>query len=184
MTNTRRPYTGNRDAPAKSVTPAVRRFQDYMRFYGFAASGGLNVRVMRTAPEWAKKLPPTDPRVRKYLSVHATGRAFDPKKNSPKELASWFDLMVDFADELHLEELHDYSYKAPGADRAYGRGYRCSRGGGPTKGVRIYTATNNAGSIGGRWLHVEIAPGTTPAQIDAGFKTMISALAAALAPRI
>ena len=84
----------------------------------------------------------------KTLSVHSLGVAGDigyPKTRAgraqAKEAWDWF---IEHSEALGLCELHDYAFGD------YGRGYRCSRG------VKIFTATDNAGSIGGAWLHFEL----------------------------
>jgi len=89
----------------------------------------------------------------KTLSTHSLGVAGDigyPKTRAgraqAKEAWDWF---IEHSEALGLCELHDYAYGD------YGRGYRCSRGEGQ-KGVKIFTATDNAGSIGGAWLHFEL----------------------------
>ena len=89
----------------------------------------------------------------KTLSVHSLGVAGDvgyPKTKAgraqAKEAWDWF---IEHSEALGLCELHDYAFGD------YGRGYRCSRGEGQ-KGVKIFTATDNAGSIGGAWLHFEL----------------------------
>jgi hypothetical protein len=89
----------------------------------------------------------------KTLSTHSLGVAGDvgyPKtragRGQAKEAWDWF---IEHSEALGLCELHDYAYGD------YGRGYRCSRGEGQ-KGVKIFTATDNAGSIGGAWLHFEL----------------------------
>jgi hypothetical protein len=89
----------------------------------------------------------------KTLSVHSLGVAGDigyPKTRAgraqAKEAWDWF---IEHSEALGLCELHDYAFGD------YGRGYRCSRGEGQ-KGVKIFTATDNAGSIGGAWLHFEL----------------------------
>jgi hypothetical protein len=92
-------------------------------------------------------------RGKKTLSVHSLGVAGDvgyPKTRAgraqAKEAWDWF---IEHSEALGLCELHDYAYGD------FGRGYRCSRGEGQ-KGVKIFTATDNAGSIGGAWLHFEL----------------------------
>ena len=95
------------------------------------------------------------------LSVHATGRAVDlGYANRDNALALWNFLLANTA-QLGIEEIHDYAYKWPQQDpkdkTAWGAGYRCSRGEG-LKGVKIYTAKDNAGTPGGKWLHVELSP--------------------------
>jgi hypothetical protein len=93
------------------------------------------------------------------LSVHATGRAVDlGYQNRDNALALWNFLLANTA-QLGIEEIHDYAYRWPQQDpkdkTAWGAGYRCSRGEG-LKGVKIFTAKDNAGTPGGRWLHVEL----------------------------
>ena len=56
----------------------------------------------------------------------------------------------------------DKKPETPTPDKAdknvgYGRGFRCSRGAGQA-GVKIFTDTDNAGSFGGKWLHIELEP--------------------------
>ena len=89
----------------------------------------------------------------KTLSTHSLGVAGDigyPKTRAgraqAKEAWDWF---IEHSEALGLCELHDYAFGD------YGRGYRCSRGEGQ-KGVKIFTATDNAGSFGGAWLHFEL----------------------------
>ena len=89
----------------------------------------------------------------KTLSTHSLGVAGDigyPKTRAGRAQAkdAW-DWFIEHSEALGLCELHDYAYGD------YGRGYRCSRGEGQ-KGVKIFTATDNAGSIGGAWLHFEL----------------------------
>ena len=89
----------------------------------------------------------------KTLSTHSLGVAGDvgyPKTRAGRAQAKEaFDWFIEHSEALGLCELHDYAYGD------YGRGYRCSRGEGQ-KGVKIFTATDNAGSIGGAWLHFEL----------------------------
>ena len=89
----------------------------------------------------------------KTLSTHSLGVAGDvgyPKTRAGRAQAreAW-DWFIEHSEALGLCELHDYAFGD------YGRGYRCSRGEGQ-KGVKIFTATDNAGSIGGAWLHFEL----------------------------
>ena len=75
-----------------------------------------------------------------------------------KALEAWTWLLANAA-ALGIEELHDYAYDANVKDKVlgWGRGFRCSRGEG-TKGVKVYDSKDNAGSQGGKWLHVELSP--------------------------
>jgi hypothetical protein len=95
------------------------------------------------------------------LSVHATGRAVDlGYQNRDNALILWNFLLNNTA-QLGIEEIHDYAYRWPQQDpkdkTAWGAGYRNSRGEG-LEGVKIFNAKDNAGTPGGRWLHVELAP--------------------------
>jgi hypothetical protein len=104
-------------------------------------------------------------RGKKTLSVHSLGVALDigyPKTRAgrakAKEAWDWF---MANTEALGLCEVHDYAYrnpKQPASDpTAWGRGYRCSRGEGTDPGaVKIYTKTDNAGTPGANWLHVEL----------------------------
>jgi hypothetical protein len=90
----------------------------------------------------------------KGLSVHATGWAVDigygtTPEGRQKAVQAWDWLLANSA-ALRICEVHDYAYGK------WGRGYRCSRGEG-AKGVKVFTETDNAGTPGGRWLHVEIS---------------------------
>ncbi len=170
MTNTKRPYTGF-DKIGTATHPAAKKLADLLhKRHGMTYMGGLVVRVMRSAPAAVQKLDPSDPRCKPYLSVHATGRAVDIGHNDPKVLTTVFEYLVANADELGLEEVHQYNYKAPKASKAWGRGYRCSRGGGPTAGVVDWDAKNNGGTPGGLWLHAEVAPNTDAKQLEAAFR--------------
>jgi hypothetical protein len=93
--------------------------------------------------------------------VHATGRAVDlGYQNRDNALILWNFLLNNTA-QLGIEEIHDYAYRWPNQDpkdtTAWGAGYRCSRGEG-LAGVKIFNAKDNAGTPGGRWLHVELSP--------------------------
>jgi hypothetical protein len=102
----------------------------------------------------------------KNLSVHATGFAVDmgyPKTRAGRAKAreAW-DWFIEYSEELRICEIHDYSYLNPKQDpkdkTAWGRGYRCSRGEGTDpKSVKLFTRSENAGTPGGAWLHVEIS---------------------------
>jgi hypothetical protein len=60
---------------------------------------------------------------------------------------------------LQIEGAHDYSYQKPGDPIAHGRGYQCTRGEGSEPGAVVeFDAKRNAGSFGGNWLHIELAP--------------------------
>jgi hypothetical protein len=170
MSNTKRPYTGF-DKVGTATHPAAKKLAELLeKRHGMNYMGGLVVRVMRSAPAAIQKLAPTDPKCAPFMSVHATGRAIDIGLNDAGTLAEIFDYLVANADELFLEEVHNYSWKAPGAKKAWGRGYRCSRGGGKTLGVVAWDATNNGGTPGGLWLHAEVSPNADPAKLEAHFR--------------
>jgi hypothetical protein len=125
--------------PGTGKLPGTEKFVDLCkRRWGFTNLGTFVVRNIRGG---------------KTLSVHSLGVAGDigyPKTRAgraqAKEAWDWF---IEHSEALGLCELHDYAFGD------YGRGYRCSRGEGQ-KGVKIFTATDNAGSIGGAWLHFEL----------------------------
>jgi hypothetical protein len=151
-----RPYTGNKDGnygKAREGTLELLRLAS--KRFGMTNLGTYSNRRMNNAKANAD---PTNP---KYLSVHATGRAVDlGYQNRDNALALWNFLIANTA-QLGIEEIHDYAYKWPQQDpkdkTAWGAGYRCSRGEG-LKGVKIFNAKDNAGTPGGRWLHVELNP--------------------------
>lgn len=169
MTNTQRPYTGF-DKIGEQTHPAAKQLAECLKNrFGMSYMGGLVVRPMRSAPAAIQKLPPTDPRVAPYMSVHATGRAVDVGLNDARKLSEVFEFLVEWADELALEEIHEYSYKAPGAKKAWGRGYRCNRAK-TDRGIRVWDAKNNGGTPGGLWLHFEVAPSANAATVLANFR--------------
>ena len=98
------------------------------------------------------------------LSVHATGYAVDLKYKDEAQARIIWDWFLANSKALGLCELHWYAYGE------YGAGYRCSRGEGKA-GVKIYTATDNAGSYQGNpnWLHIELA-NQTPEHFEQQFR--------------
>jgi hypothetical protein len=169
VTNTKRPYTGF-DKVGTATHPAAKKLGELLgKRYGMSYMGGLVVRVMRSAPASIQKLDPNDPRCKPYMSVHASGRAVDVGSNDPKILAAVFEFLVDNADELFIEEAHQYSFKAPGASKAWGRGYRCSRAN-KDRGIVNWDAKNNGGTPGGLWIHYEVAPHADPKILEANFR--------------
>ena len=96
------------------------------------------------------------------LSAHATGAALDAQYRDEAQariIWNWFlgssiidGKTVQHSERLGLVELHWYAYGD------YGAGWRCSRGEGKS-GVKIFTATDNAGSYQGSpsWHHTEIS---------------------------
>lgn len=169
MTNTKRPYTGF-DKVGTATHPAAKKLAELLgKRYGMSYMGGLVVRVMRSAPASVQKLAPTDPRCKPYMSVHASGRAVDVGSNDPKILAAVFEFLVDNADELFIEEVHQYNFKAPGASKAWGRGYRCSRAN-KNRGIVNWDAKNNGGTPGGLWCHFEISALADAKILEANFR--------------
>jgi hypothetical protein len=147
-----RKYTGNSDGVSRvGARPGITRFVELAQKRGFSNMGTFSNRQMNNPA--AKKNDP------KFLSVHATGRACDiGYKDRNQALVMWDFLMANTR-ALGIEEIHDYAFDANLNDKelGWGRGYRCSRGeGNNPASVRIYDASNNAGSQGGRWLHVEL----------------------------
>lgn len=84
-------------------------------------------------------------------SVHATGYALDLGYKDEAQAREIWDYLLANSKALGICEIHWYAYGD------YGAGYRCSRGEGK-KGVKIFTATDNAGSYQGNpdWLHIEV----------------------------
>ena len=125
----------------RKASPVVERFVDLCRRrWKFTNMGIYANRTMRGSEN---------------LSVHATGWACDIGYTDRKAAVQAWDWLLAHTKQLRIAEIHDYAYKDPKQSKACGRGYRCSRGEG-AKGVKIFTADDNAGTPGGRWLHVEI----------------------------
>ncbi len=139
------PAKANRPYPYYPVTKpgdgkleGTEKFVDLCkRRWGFTNLGTWVVRNMRG---------------KKTLSVHSLGVAGDigypatrDGRAKAKEAWDWF---IEHSEALGLCALHDYKHGE------YGRGFRCNRGEG-LKGVKVYTATDNAGP-GGAWLHFEL----------------------------
>jgi hypothetical protein len=119
--------------------------------------GVYSSRLMRNSHTVGKKIG--DPGMEKWLSVHATGAAVDlgyAKRKVGVEMWEWF---VKYTKELGIVEIHDYAYDKDPKDGkpGFGRGFRCSRGEGYT-GVKVFSESDNAGSFGGMWLHLELSP--------------------------
>lgn len=134
----KRPYTGTTDGAATGKRPGTEwLLRALNRRWEFTNLGSWVVRDMRGKPG--------------QLSVHATGRALDAgymnnaaARAKAVEIAEW---LAANAATLGIEAIHDYAYGK------YGRGWRCDR----AKWKR-YTKNDNAGSIGGHWLHIELSP--------------------------
>lgn len=114
-------------------------------------------RLMRNSHTEGKKIG--DPGMEKWMSVHSTGAACDLGYSDRKVGEAMWDFFLGNAAALGIEEIHDYAFDSDNADKnvGYGRGFRCSRGEGAA-GVKIFTDSDNAGSFGGKWLHIELSP--------------------------
>jgi hypothetical protein len=175
MTNTKRPYTGF-DKIGTATHPAAKKLADLLHLrYGTTYMGGLVVRVMRSAPAAIQKLDVTNPvnaaKVKPYMSVHASGRGVDTGSQDPKILEDVFNFLVDNADELFLEEVHQYNYKAKGATKAWGRGFRCSRAD-KARGIKEWNAQDNGGTPGGLWIHFEVSAQADAAILEKNFRAI------------
>lgn len=147
-----RKYTGNSDGLSRvGARPGIKKFVQFAEAEGFKNLGTFANRSMNNPA--AKKGDP------KWLSVHATGRACDIGYSDRKTALAMWDFLLANTRRLGIEEIHDYAFDDDKTDKekGWGRGYRCSRGEGEA-GVKIYDAKDNAGSQGGRWLHVELNP--------------------------
>jgi hypothetical protein len=130
-------------------------------------------RLMKNDHTAGKKIG--DPGMEKFLSVHATGAALDcqyPNETVAKEMWNWFlgkSEAGEHSEILGLEEIHWYAHGN------FGAGWRNSRGEGK-KGVKIFTATDNAGSYQGSpmWLHIEISPAMAkdPERFEAAWRSL------------
>ena len=144
-----------------------------IRRWGATNMGIYSNRLMRNSHTAGKK--PSDPGMEKWLSVHATGAAADigyAKRPTGVQMWDWF---LANAEALGIVEIHDYAYDTNVKDNkpGYGRGFRCSRGEGQ-KGVKIYDAKDNAGSFGGKWIHIELEPefAKDAAKMEAAWKSI------------
>ena len=153
-----RKYTGNSDGDGKGAKPGTQKLIELCgKRWKFSNLGAYSNRLMRNSNTAGKKLG--DPGMEKWLSVHATGRACDVGYTDRKAAVEAWDWFLKYSKELGIEEIHDYAFDSDKADKnvGYGRGYRCSRGEG-VKGVKVYDSKDNAGSFGGKWLHLELSP--------------------------
>lgn len=151
-----RKYTGNSDGNFGSTRPGTQElFRLASKRFGFTNLGMYSNRRMNNSK--ADK-DPTNP---KWLSTHASGRTIDLGYTDRRKAVECWNFLIANTAALGIEEIHDYAYKWPQQDpkdkTAWGAGYRCSRGEG-LKGVKIFNARDNAGTPGGRWLHVELSP--------------------------
>ena len=153
MSRTRK-YTGNSDGLAKGPRPGT---EELLRLaskrFGFTNLGIFSNRRMNNDKA---KADPTNP---KYLSVHATGRAVDMGYKDRKKAEECWNFLIQHTAALGIEEIHDYAFDpdGKGPKKAWGAGYRCSRGEN-LAGIVIFDEKNNAGTPGGKWLHVELSP--------------------------
>jgi hypothetical protein len=137
------PYTGNSD-PSDGPRPGTTKFAEIMASrWKFTNLGIWANRPMRGSTR---------------LSVHATGRAvdlgFDPKRAALiGEICLWLEANHV---ALGIEEIHDYSGTSKKGTEKWGRGFRCNRNGVP--GWKDWSETDNGGTPGGKWIHVELAP--------------------------
>ena len=151
-----RKYTGNTDGVAPGPRPGT---EELLRLaskrWQFKNLGIYSNRRMNNAKA---KADPDNP---KYLSVHATGRAVDLGYSNRAAAIAFWNFLIANTEQLGIEEIHDYAYRWPKQDpkdkTAWGAGYRCARGEG-LAGIKIYDSKNNAGTPGGRWIHVELSP--------------------------
>lgn len=148
-----RKYTGNSDGLSKTgARPGTVKLVELCgKRWGFKNLGIFANRSMNN-PKATKGDP-------KWLSVHATGRACDIGYSDRKVAVEAWEWFLQHAEALGIEEMHDYAFDTNVKDGnpGWGRGFRCSRGEG-AKAVKIYDANDNAGSQGGKWLHLELSP--------------------------
>lgn len=140
------PYTGNTD-PSDAARAGTLKFVEIVtKKYGFTNLGVWANRPMRGTE------PPR-------LSVHATGRACDIGYKDPIVASKFALWLVANYETLGIEEVHDYSGITKKGTEKWGRGWRCSRRElNGRAGWKDWSATDNGGSAGGKWLHVELAP--------------------------
>lgn len=134
-------YTGTTDGAAKGERPGTEKLVELMLRRDFTNLGTWAVRNMRGTDR---------------LSVHATGRAADLGFKDPTIAAKYALWLVANYKLLGIEEVHDYSGTTKKGTETWGRGWRCNRNGKP--GWKDWTPTENGGSGGGKWLHVELTP--------------------------
>ena len=137
------PYTGNSD-PSDGPRPGTIKFGEIMASrWKFTNLGIWANRPMRGSTR---------------LSVHATGRAidlgYDPKRAALiGQICLWLEANHV---ALGIEEIHDYSGTSKAGTEKWGRGFRCNRNGVP--GWKDWTETDNGGTPGGKWIHIELGP--------------------------
>lgn len=149
---------------AGKETPGIRRLVDLCsRRWHTKCLGTYVLRNMRNNAN-----PP-------QLSVHATGAAADIQykdEAQAREMWDWFlgsSELGEHSKIMGIAEIHWYNFGT------WGAGYRCSRGEGK-KGVKVFTATDNAGSRPGspNWLHIEISPemASDPEKFEAAWRSL------------
>lgn len=158
----------------KGAQPGTLKLVEFCgKRWGAKNLGVYSARLMRNSHTAGKKIG--DPGMEKWLSVHATGAACDLGYTDRKVGLQMWDWLLANTEALGIVELHDYAFDANAKDGkpGYGRGYRCSRGEGE-KGVLVYDAKNNAGSFGGKWIHVELSPefAKDAAKFEAAWKSL------------
>lgn len=149
-----RKYTGNTDGDNGGPREGT---QELLRLaskrWGFT---NLGIYANRRMNNFQAAADPDNP---KFLSVHATGRAVDLGYSNRAAALAFWNFLIANTEQLGIEEIHDYAYKNPKQSEkdklAWGAGYRCSRGEGMA-GIKIFNAKDNAGTPGGRWIHVEL----------------------------
>ena len=134
-------YTGTTDGAAAGKRAGTEKFVDIIKKKGFTNLGTWAVRNMRGSDR---------------LSVHATARAADIGYKDKATAALWANWLVANYETLGIEELHDYAGVTKNGSTKWGRGWRCNRDGKP--GWKEWTQSNNGGTPGGLWLHVELTP--------------------------
>lgn len=80
------------------------------------------------------------------MSVHSTGRAADILIKDPvkkQQAIDWFT-RTDVSTALGIQELHVYDFGK------WGKGWRVGRG------WKDWTRLSNGGSVGAKWLHIEL----------------------------
>ena len=154
-----RPYTGTKDGVARGARAGTKQFQALMVYLFQMRSLGIYAnRPVRGGSS---------------LSVHATGRACD-LGGSEDNIVREINFLVDFADELQIEAVHDYGNRViPGK---YGAAWRCNR-----NAWKVYDRPT-IGSPSAKWVHYEISPtmADNPDLVDAAFTDILNRIVAAL----
>lgn len=115
-------------------------------------------------------------------SVHGTGRAADlswrldrerGRGGSYADAEKMITFIVEWADLLRIEEIHDY-YPAP-----FGMGWRCDRA-----AWKVYDKQTIGSAPGGDWIHIEISNeyADDPGYYDRAFKAIFDGTAKKSAP--